>query len=899
MMGPRPRPVVGWRRHRRLARPAGVVLAGCLAVTGCSDMVDPPRGFTFSLEVTAPDSTPLGDPLVVRAEVFDHAGRPVYGPPITWSFWSPDPDHPPFRADTTIRAPELDLTAIGVGRGRITAVLSGAHMENAPWAEVDVWSVAQGVRVAADSTREIVLLQGQDSVIRAAVLGSDGAPVPGGGPVQWSMSDYWNSVDRWPQGYDAIRILGSRPGTATLVGRSELCHGACADTVQIRVIQIAAAVTATPISLHALSQRARLEAMATDTRGNRIYGPAVEWSLADPADSLIVRIRGDSVEARANGSARLVARLDDVADTTEARVWQQPWRLLYDGLSVRTLTVGATDTVHLAVTDGRGYRVLRPYQATAAANTSPVVGLTVVGDTVLLRADAPGETGVVMRVEGAATSLTVRVNPALDSLFVRLSRDTLNYVGARTTAETWGVVGVDSLQVSPEYSSSDEAVATVDQYGGIRATGAGATWIRAEAGGRVDSTALTVRQVAAVVDLHPATPTVSLGGAFPLSVTVRDSSGAVIPGASFAVRSLDPGVLAPGQDGLVTAVARGQGTIEVRSGDVLAYAYAQVVPPVTDAAVSSGHFCFLTDGGGVYCAGRNDFGQLGDGSRIDHAIPVRAGQAHTFASVVAGTSFTCGITTAGETYCWGRGADGSLGTGGTGDSSVPVRVAGDPGFVQLSASDGHACGLTADGSAYCWGRNHYGQAGVGHTNPVLTPTPVAGGHAFRQIATGWTATVCALTEDGQPYCWGQLDPAPTSAPMAITAPGPLRAIAAGGCAVDQAGALLCRDGFAMETMEDGRIYRSIIDSGANFHCLLGADDLPYCFGSNYAGQLGTGDQVDRPLPTPVSGGEPARFLVSGSLSTCVGTTGGGLACWGRNNAQVLPFGSVPGPVVYP
>lgn len=46
--------------------------------------------------------------------------------------------------------------------------------------------------------------------------------------------------------------------------------------------------------------------------------------------------------------------------------------------------------------------------------------------------------------------------------------------------------------------------------------------------------------------------------------------------------------------------------------------------PATDIAVAPHHACAVTEDGSVYCWGSNFWGALGDGTRIDSAIPVRA-----------------------------------------------------------------------------------------------------------------------------------------------------------------------------------------------------------------------------------------------------------------------------------
>jgi alpha-tubulin suppressor-like RCC1 family protein len=172
--------------------------------------------------------------------------------------------------------------------------------------------------------------------------------------------------------------------------------------------------------------------------------------------------------------------------------------------------------------------------------------------------------------------------------------------------------------------------------------------------------------------------------------------------------------------------------------------------------------CGLTTAGAAYCWGRNDQGQLGNGSVTACAysanacttpVPVFGGW--TFTALSAGTYHACGITAAGAAYCWGGNQEGQVGNGGTSIRvSAPVPVSGGLVFTSVTAGAGHSCGLTAQGTAYCWGANQYGSLGDGSTAPRGTPVAVAGGLVLRSLSAG-AFTTCGLTMIGRAYCWGR------------------------------------------------------------------------------------------------------------------------------------------------
>lgn len=109
------------------------------------------------------------------------------------------------------------------------------------------------------------------------------------------------------------------------------------------------------------------------------------------------------------------------------------------------------------------------------------------------------------------------------------------------------------------------------------------------------------------------------------------------------------------------------------------------IPGVTDAtqlAMGPTHVCVLRSGGTVACWGGNDYGQLGlgttDGSMVAIS-PVGDVLGLTDAiQVGVGESFACALRATGDVVCWGRGAYGALGDGTNLDHDVPVAVLGLP-----------------------------------------------------------------------------------------------------------------------------------------------------------------------------------------------------------------------------
>jgi alpha-tubulin suppressor-like RCC1 family protein len=95
------------------------------------------------------------------------------------------------------------------------------------------------------------------------------------------------------------------------------------------------------------------------------------------------------------------------------------------------------------------------------------------------------------------------------------------------------------------------------------------------------------------------------------------------------------------------------------------------------ASVSAGgqHACALLRDGSARCWGANKYGQLGSGTLTSSRVPVRVVSLAGARAVTAGGPYTCArLTKGGAARCWGRNQAGQLGNGTTTNSPVPVPV---------------------------------------------------------------------------------------------------------------------------------------------------------------------------------------------------------------------------------
>ena len=316
-------------------------------------------------------------------------------------------------------------------------------------------------------------------------------------------------------------------------------------------------------------------------------------------------------------------------------------------------------------------------------------------------------------------------------------------------------------------------------------------------------------------------------------------------------------------------------------------------------ALGEFHSCALLTDNSVKCWGHNGFGQLGDGTLLDRSTPVAVnGLGDEVLAITAGSSHTCALLDDADktVRCWGHNAFGSLGQatavqppppdpgGAMVPSATPLTVRfdnnPDPLVVDLeplknvnalSAGAFHTCARVGGGAVWCWGNNNRGQLGA-DPNPLTAKVLEDGVSAVQAGGLGGNAGAvtaggfhtCALVGTTM-KCWGynfngQLGRYQTFShvPVLVTA---------------LTGA-------------------TTVTTGTDFACaivsLVGDETkpagLPYCWGSNTDGRLGSGTGIsDTTIRVPVAGAAVAASMDAGNGHACFvpdPPTGSTPKCWG-------------------
>jgi len=161
--------------------------------------------------------------------------------------------------------------------------------------------------------------------------------------------------------------------------------------------------------------------------------------------------------------------------------------------------------------------------------------------------------------------------------------------------------------------------------------------------------------------------------------------------------------------------------------------------------VSAGfdHTVAIKSDGTLWAWGRNEYGQLGDGNRgFISRVPKKIGREENWVKVSTGEYHTVAIKSDGTLWAWGRNEYGQLGDGTTNPNYIPKQIGDDSSWVKVSTGPNNTFGIKSNGALWAWGYNGFGQLGDGSFDDSLVPKPI--GDAFDnwiKVSSGYFDTL--------------------------------------------------------------------------------------------------------------------------------------------------------------
>ncbi|MCX7769887.1 MAG: hypothetical protein N2202_02270, partial [Proteobacteria bacterium] len=294
------------------------------------------------------------------------------------------------------------------------------------------------------------------------------------------------------------------------------------------------------------------------------------------------------------------------------------------------------------------------------------------------------------------------------------------------------------------------------------------------------------------------------------------------------------------------------------------------------------HMLVLKPDGKLWSWGRNNDGQVGDGTNTDRSLPVLVGGQSRWKDVSAGYSHTVAIKEDGTLWGWGDNSFGQLGLGyDYYRVNYPVKIGNDNDWTEVYAGGFFTIARKSDGSLWAFGDGGAGQLGDNRKTSSRFPIRVLipEGVTFTKISTGFDH-VLAISNNGELYAWG----------------GNFFAQIGDGNAGN------INDVLSPKKIGDASDW-ALVSAGHFFSYGVKQNGELYVWGHNN-GTLGMTSGGFVPVPTlnpnlpPLDLSSP-RTMITAGMYNGVALNNGRLWIWGLNLMGQLGNGNAPNPIGYP
>ena len=326
---------------------------------------------------------------------------------------------------------------------------------------------------------------------------------------------------------------------------------------------------ATPeaLSFASLGETAQLVTTVYDQSGQVMVDAAVVWESADASVAAVDQ--NGRVTAVGNGATSLTATTGTATAMVAVSVQQVPNRIVLSE-PPDSLAVGDSIRMTAEALDGLG----NPIASVTFEWSSSDTAVATVDREGWVRAWAPGTAQVVVGAAGTTASAVAEIAAVQVPNRIVLSEppDSLAVGDSiRMTAEALDGLGNPIASVTFEWSSSDTAIATVDQEGWVRARAPGTAQVVVAAGPTAGAVAeIATVQVPNRIVLAEPPESLAVGDSILMTAEALDGLYNPITNVTFEWSSSDTAIATVDQEGWVRARAAGSVEVTVTLSELIA-----------------------------------------------------------------------------------------------------------------------------------------------------------------------------------------------------------------------------------------------------------------------------------------------------------------------------------------
>ena len=335
-----------------------------------------------------------------------------------------------------------------------------------------------------------------------------------------------------------------------------------------------------------------------------------------------------------------------------------------------------------------------------------------------------------------------------------------------------------------------------------------------------------------------------------------------------------------------------------------------------EVAAGDYHTLAIRSDGTLWAWGRNDYGQLGDGTIVNKSIPTQLGIDTNWVTIDAFGYNSMALKTDGSLWAWGWNYNGQNGNGNFGNGAqdlVPTRVGLDNDWIKIAVG---GFGIKSNGTLWGWNVNQDNRLGTDDNLPHYTPFQIGSDTDWVDITNGGNQTL-AIKTNHTLWGWGlnklgSLAIGPADDTVFITVPTQtgnntadwLKVVAGGCCSAK----MIKTDGSlwamgAIQNLGTGSSYllntpnhvgidtnwKTVVTT--NHSGAIKNNGTLWTWGNNTVGQMGDGTLISKNVPTQIASSIVWQKVEVGIGHTIGLDSNGTLYSWGWNNYGQLGDGT--------